>query len=183
MTVDNTTVQPNRPEQLATLSRHGEADRTIAGSDEDIRGRMVKDKDGLDVGRVEGLRVDDSDRTVRFMEVGSGGFLRLGESKSFIPVDAITGNDRRRGLYQPTREHVAGAPRYDPDLVKDDPHFYFNPYPYYGYMGYMGAAPSDSRLSLMRPIREASSRWMSAPRPPDRLTSKLKAAAWAETNL
>jgi hypothetical protein len=141
MTVDHTTVQQDHPEQLPTLSRLGDNDRTIASSDEDIRGRMVKDKDGLDVGKVEGLLVDDVERKVRFMEVGSGGFLGLGQSKSFIPVDAITGMTADEVHISHTRKHVAGAPRYDPDLVKDDSHFFFSLYPYYGYMGYMGTVP------------------------------------------
>jgi hypothetical protein len=141
MTVDNKTVQPNHPEQLATLSHLGDNDRTIATSDEDIRGRMVKDKDGLDVGKVEGLLVDDIERKVHFMEVGSGGFLGIGESKSFIPVDAITRMTTDEVYISHTREHVAGAPRYDPDLVRDHSHYFFSLYPYYGYMGYMGAVP------------------------------------------
>ena len=141
MTVDHTTVQPDHPEKLATLSRLGDHDRTIASSDQDIRGRMVRDKDGLEVGRVEGLLVDDSHRRVRFMEVGSGGFLGLGERKSFIPVNAITSMTADEVHISHTREHVAGAPRYDPDLVKDESHYFLSLYPYYGYMGYMGAVP------------------------------------------
>ncbi len=136
MTVDNKTVQQNHPEELGTLSHLGDNDRTIASPDEDIRGRMVKDKDGLEVGRVEGLLVDDADRKVRFMEVGSGGILGIGESKSFIPVDAITRMTADEVYISHTREHVAGAPRYDPDLVKDESHYFLSLYPYYGYMGY-----------------------------------------------
>ena len=141
MTVDKTTLQQNRPANMATLSRLGDHDWTIASFDEDIRGRMVKDTDGLDVGKVEGLFVDNSDGKVRFMEVGSGGFLGLGESKSFIPVEAITGMTADEGSISHTRDHVAGAPRYDPDLVKDESRFLGDLYPYYGYMGHMVALP------------------------------------------
>lgn len=141
MTVDHTTVQQDHPEQLPRLSRLGDNDRTIASSDEDIRGRMVKDKDGLDVGKVEGLLIDDVEKKVRFMEVGSGGFLGLGERKSLIPVDAITSMTADEVRISHTREHVAGAPSYDPDIVKDDSHYFLSLYPYYGYMGYMGAVP------------------------------------------
>ena len=34
---------------------------------------------------------------------------------------------------------MAGAPRYDPSLVAADAHYFFNLYPYYGYLGgYLG---------------------------------------------
>lgn len=152
MTADKPTVQQDHPEKPATLSHLGDNDRTIASSDEDIRGRMVKDKDGLDVGKIEGLLVDESDGKVRFMEVGSGGFLGLGESKSIIPVDAITRITADEVYISHTREHVAGAPRYDPDLVKNDSHFFFNLYPYYGYMGYTGTVPPLVGYPAMRRI-------------------------------
>jgi hypothetical protein len=40
-----------------------------------------------------------------------------------------------------TREHVAGAPRYDPDLVAEDAHDFFGLYPYYG----IRTSPRDGR--------------------------------------
>lgn len=141
MTVDKTTLHQDQTENLATFSRLGDHDWTIASSDEDIRGRMVWDKDGLVVGKVEGLFVDDSDGRIRFMEVGSGGFLGLGESKSLIPVEAITAMTADEVYISHTRDHVAGAPRYDPDLAKDEPHFFSSLYPYYGYLGHMEALP------------------------------------------
>ncbi len=150
MTTTNTTAPQEHPDKLATLSNLGDNQRTIASSDEDIRGRMVKDKDGLDLGKVEGLLVDDRDSKVRFMEVGSGGFLGLGETKSFIPIDAITRMTADEVYISHTREHVAGAPRYDPDLVKDESHFYFGLYPYYGYLGYMGTVPPLVGYPAMR---------------------------------
>jgi hypothetical protein len=78
---------------------------------------MAKDKDGRDLGTIEGLLIDEAERKVRFMEVGSGGFLGLGESKSLIPVEAITRMTPDAVYIGHTREHVAGAPRYDPELV------------------------------------------------------------------
>ncbi len=40
-----------------------------------------------------------------------------------------------------TREHVAGAPRYDPDLVAEDAHDFFGLYPYYGYPNFASGWP------------------------------------------
>jgi sporulation protein YlmC with PRC-barrel domain len=126
---------------VPTLSSLRDTDRTISSSDQDIRGRMVKDKDGRDLGRIEDLLVDDIERKVRFMEVATGGFLGFGESKSFIPIDAITRMTPDEVYISHTREHVAGAPRYDPDLVPSDLHYFFNLYPYYGYPASFGLFP------------------------------------------
>jgi sporulation protein YlmC with PRC-barrel domain len=126
-------------ESPPTLTRLGDTDRTVSSSDEDIRGRLVKDKDGLDLGEIHGLMVDAVEGKVRFMEVASGGFLGFGESTSFIPVEAITRITADTVQISHTRAHVAGAPRYDPSLVAADAHYFFNLYPYYGYMGgYLG---------------------------------------------
>ncbi len=126
-------------ESSPTLTRLSDSDRTISSSDEDVRGRMVKDKDGLDLGEIHGLLVDDVKGKVRFMEVASGGILGSGESKSFIPVEAITRVTADTVYISHTRAHVAGAPRYDPGLVAGHAHYFFNLYPYYGYTGsYLG---------------------------------------------
>ena len=108
MTVDKTPVHGNAA-KVPSLSRLHDIDETVAGSDEDIRGRMVKDKDGRDIGKIEHLLIDDAEQKVRFMEVGSGGFLGLGETKSFIPVEAITRITADDVYISPSREHVAGA--------------------------------------------------------------------------
>src|SRR5690348_16824706 len=73
-----------------TLSKLSETGQTVASDDEDIRGRKVKDKDGEDVGKVADLLIDDAEHKVRFLLVEHGGFLGIGDTKSFIPVDAIT---------------------------------------------------------------------------------------------
>ena len=139
MTLEETPVHRDDAAKVPALSRLHDIDETVAGSDEDIRGRMVKDKDGRDIGKIEHLLIDDAEQKVRFMEVGSGGFLGLGETKSFIPVEAITRITADDVYISPSREHVAGAPRYDPDLVANDPGYFSDLYPYYGYEGYQGA--------------------------------------------
>ncbi|MCL5960552.1 MAG: PRC-barrel domain-containing protein [Chloroflexi bacterium] len=120
----------------ATLSKLSDTNMTVKISDEDIRGRTVKDKDGNDVGKVDDLLIDDRDQKVRFMQVESGGFLGLGETKSFIPVDAITRITKNFVHINQSRAHVAGAPCYDPGLAEQD--YYRNLYGYYGYAPYWG---------------------------------------------
>ncbi|MEO5966551.1 MAG: PRC-barrel domain-containing protein [Candidatus Limnocylindrales bacterium] len=102
---------------------------------------MVRDKDGQEIGKIDALLVDDAERKVRFMEIASGGFLGFGESKSLVPIEAITRMTNEDVFISHTREHVAGAPPYDPDLVAADPGYIVSLYPYYGYPGYMGVAP------------------------------------------
>jgi uncharacterized protein YrrD len=119
-----------------SLSKLGDTQLTVATSSEDIRGRTVKDKDGNDVGKVEDLLIDDSDHKVRFMQVESGGFLGMGETKSFIPVDAITRISDDEVRINQSREHVAGAPHYAPDLAQRD--YYGSLYDYYGHAPFWG---------------------------------------------
>ena len=82
MTAKKPTLHRDDAEKVPTLTRLRDTDRTVSNSNEDIRGRMAKDKDGHDLGTIEGLLVDDAERKVRFMEVASGGFLGLRRRRS-----------------------------------------------------------------------------------------------------
>jgi len=141
MTIEKTAANQQDAEKVPQLVRLRDTDQTVSSSDEDIRGRMAKDKDGHDLGTIEGLLIDEAERKVRFMEVGSGGFLGLGESKSLIPVEAITRVTPDAVHIGHTRKHVAGAPIYDPDLVEGRLDYFFNLYPYYGYPPSFGLSP------------------------------------------
>ncbi|TDD67508.1 PRC-barrel domain containing protein [Jiangella aurantiaca] len=118
----------DRPAMLVHLS---DTDLTLAGDADDIRGRTVVDRNGDDIGQVDDLLIDPDERRVRFLQVGSGGFLGLGEQKTLIPVDAIESIDDTVRIAK-ERRHVAGAPRYDPKLVQE-PTYYEDVYGYYGY--------------------------------------------------
>jgi sporulation protein YlmC with PRC-barrel domain len=142
MAIKKTTVHRHTADAVPTFSRLRDKHKTVAGFDEDIRGRMVRDKDGQEVGKIEGLLLDDVEEKVRFMEVASGGFLGLGETKSFIPVDAIKRITDDDVFIGHSREHVAGAPRYDPSLVMDEARYFSDLYPYYGFQRQLGFSPS-----------------------------------------
>lgn len=121
-----------------TSNRHivsmNDSDLTLADSAEDIRGRTVVDVNGDDIGDVEDLMLDQDDAKVRFLQVGAGGFLGLGERKFLVPIDAISGIDDDRVHVDRTREHVAGGPDYDPTLVSDDSAgLWDTTYAHYGY--------------------------------------------------
>ncbi len=156
---DHTTIPGADPEREPTLEKLRDVGRTVASSEEDIRGRMVKDKDGHNIGTIDGLLVDAEAGKVRLMEVASGGFLGLGATKSLIPVEAITRITDHDVFISHTREHVAGAPPYDPELVKQDAGYVAGLYPYYGYqggvvpmlMGYPYAPRDESSIEVPLP--------------------------------
>ena len=120
------------------LVKLSDSDLTVATVEDDIRGRALKDNAGEDLGEIDDLLIDPDERNVRFLVVASGGFLGLGEQKSFIPVDAVTRIDDEVVTVNLAREQVAGAPPYDPDLT-DEPNYLENTYGYYGFMPFWGA--------------------------------------------
>ncbi len=103
---------------------------------QDIRSRRVVDSDGQSLGKIDGLLVDDREEKVRFLRVEFGGFLGIGETKSLIPVEAITKIGDKVVTVNQTRERVVGAPVYDPSLVDD--RYYDRLYGYYGWAPYWG---------------------------------------------
>jgi hypothetical protein len=138
MKTEDPAVQDGYTGRDPTLRKLQDLDRTVAIAADDIRGRMVRDKDGHDLGRIDGLLVDSVGQKVRFMEVASGGILGHGQTKSLIPVEAITRVTADEVHISHTREHVAGAPAYDPKIVREDPTYLSSLYPYYGYEGGQG---------------------------------------------
>lgn len=124
----------NHHDTLHILGDHG---RTVKGSGNDVRGRQVKDKNGDGIGRVADLLVDDRESKVRFLLVEHGGFLGFGETKSLIPVEAVTKITEDVVFVDQSRERVAAAPGYTPDLVDDRP-YHSSIYDHYGYAPYWG---------------------------------------------
>ncbi len=122
----------------ATLYILGDRGQTVDGSANDVRGRQVKDKNGDGIGRVADLLADDRENKVRFLLVEHGGFLGFGETKSLIPVDAVTKITEDDVFVDQSRERVAAAPGYTPDLV-DDRLYHSSIYNYYEYAPYWGA--------------------------------------------
>ncbi|HEX2153808.1 MAG TPA: PRC-barrel domain-containing protein [Acidimicrobiia bacterium] len=115
-----------------TLIRLNDTDLDLTNPSEDVRGEMVVDAEGNELGKVDELLIDETKRRVRFLEVGSGGFLGIGEEKRLIPIDAVTSVDDEVHIDK-TRQHVAGAPNYDPDVARTRDTYYGDYYGYYGY--------------------------------------------------
>ncbi|MFJ7770879.1 PRC-barrel domain-containing protein [Streptomyces sp. NPDC097107] len=119
------------------LSKLSESGQTVEVPDEDVRGRKVTDTGGDDVGKIEDLLIDESERKVRFLLVAHGGFLGFGETKSFIPVDAVSRVTDDQVFIDQSRERIAGAPVYNPELA-DKADYYSSVYGYYGYAPFWG---------------------------------------------
>jgi sporulation protein YlmC with PRC-barrel domain len=115
-----------------TMVKLGDSDLTVANKDEDIRGRTVLDSTGEKIGEVKDLMIDEGESKVRFMQVGAGGVMGIGDKHFLIPIDAITRIDQDNVQVDQTRSHIEGAPTYTPDLVLDDK-AYTDIYGYYGY--------------------------------------------------
>jgi len=123
--------------QHERLVKLGDTDLTVSDPAEDIRGRTVRDRDGKEIGKVNGLLIDRDEQKVRYLQVEAGGFLGLGERHFLIPVDAIT---RIVGNYvhiNETQERVIGAPGYDPTLGPE-PSYWDRLSGYYGYLPFWG---------------------------------------------
>ena len=130
----------------ATLRKLSDSNLTVAFPDEDVRGRTVLDRSEEEIGEVDDLIIDDREAKVRFLQVASGGFLGIGEDKFMLPVDAITRITDDAVHIDRTRGQVAGAPRYDPAVVRHDywndlygyppywaPGYVYPPFPHYPY--------------------------------------------------
>jgi len=115
-----------------TIVRLDDTALTVADPADDVRGNKVVDSNGDEIGDVEGLMIDETERRVRFLEIGSGGFLGLGERKRLIPVEAITRIEGDTIHIGRERTHVAGAPEYDPDVVPAS-RYYEDQYGYWDY--------------------------------------------------
>ena len=128
---ERTRIEALLAEQVGEIRADGSLQRQQTGEYEDAASELDS----------ESVSVALAERKVRFMEVAFGGFLGLGESKSLIPVEAITRMTPDAVYIGHTRAHVAGAPRYDPDLVETRLDNFFNLYPYYGYPTSFGLSP------------------------------------------
>jgi len=108
--------------RIGRLDRLSDTGRTVADPVEDIRGRGVKDSDSEDIGKVADLLVDSEQGKVRFLQVEHGGILGFGATPSFIPVDAIDRITEDDVYISQSAQRVAGAPRYEPDLIDEGPY-------------------------------------------------------------
>jgi sporulation protein YlmC with PRC-barrel domain len=92
------------------LVRMGESDFVPANPEDDLRGKDVYTIDAKVIGSVEDLYIDRKEREVRFLEVGAGGFLGIGEKRLLVPVEAVTEVAAGRVTIEPERTQKVEGP-------------------------------------------------------------------------
>ncbi len=92
------------------LVRMGDSDFVPANPEDDLCGKDVYTIDGKVIGSVEDLYIDRHEREVRFLEVGAGGFLGIGEKHLLVPVEAVTEVAAGRVTIEPGRTEKVEGP-------------------------------------------------------------------------
>ena len=116
----------------SSLVKLGNSGFVLENRAQDIRGLDVYDRDGKEIGSVESLYVDPAEQEVRFLDVGAGGFLGVGEKHFLIPVEAITNIDGEGVTIDQGRGKVTDSPAL-PTNVVPAVDYQRGVYDYYGY--------------------------------------------------
>ena len=108
------------------LVRMGDSSFVPQNLEDDLRGKDVYDAEGRRVGSVDDLYIDRQEREVRFLEVGAGGFLGIGEKRFLVPVEAVVKVAEDWVAIEPGRkEKVEGPAPFDtkvaPAPTAEDP--------------------------------------------------------------
>jgi sporulation protein YlmC with PRC-barrel domain len=92
------------------LVRLGDSGFVPANPEDDLRGKDVYDAEGQRIGGVEDLYIERKEREVRFLEVGAGGFLGIGEKHYLVPVEAVVEVAYDRVTIEPGRTEKVEEP-------------------------------------------------------------------------
>jgi uncharacterized protein YrrD len=95
----------------------------------------VVDRHGEEIGSVDDLLMDDRENRVRFLKVGHGGFLGIGEDHFLVPIDAITRIDEEHVHIDRSQSDLSDAPGYNPELA-ETPDYYPGVYGWWDYAPY-----------------------------------------------
>lgn len=111
-------------------------DMALADPADDIRGRKVVDRDGDEVGEIDGLIIDEAGRRVRFLEVCWDEAQGLARTTRLVPVDVIRRVDNQVVHISSDRAEVANSPIYDPGVAFERPYYavlygYFDTAPFW----------------------------------------------------
>ena len=117
-----TNTPPFRRIDRHLLTRLTQTRLAIAASDEDVRGRVARVRDGQTLGKIDDLLVDATDRHARFLRIRSGGLLGIGSEISYLPVETVVAVDGD-SVTVDASPAAADDKAYDPQLVRepDDP--------------------------------------------------------------
>lgn len=120
---------------IGRLIRLSDTNLTVADPAADVRGRQALDSDGHEIGKVDDLLIDEEEKKVRFLRIGSGGFLGIGKEHFLVPVEAVASVEPNAVSISRQRAGLSEAPEYDPSLAYDDT-YYSDVYGWWGYGPY-----------------------------------------------
>lgn len=118
------------------LIKLGDSDLVLRDPSDDVRGCRVVDSDDTGIGHVTALFIDNAERKVRFLQVGTGGFLGISERQFLIPIEDVTQTSETTVHINHSRDQIVKSPTFDPSLTAWRDSDYWNPY-----YGYYGVAP------------------------------------------
>jgi sporulation protein YlmC with PRC-barrel domain len=85
---------------------------------EDVRGRKVFDREGEEIGKVDDVFIDPTERRARFFSVKSGDVLGLGGKKLLIPIDAVSLVAQDKVVINHRRDRIVAGPQVDREFEK-----------------------------------------------------------------
>ncbi len=121
------------------LVKYSDSDLQVAEPWQEVVGSDVYDIDNDQIGSVEDLYVDRQTQEPRFLDVGAGGFLGIGEKHFLIPVEAVGNIAPDRVTLDHDQDKVKDAPAHDREDYKrgdfaPDRDYQQEVYVYYGYL-------------------------------------------------
>jgi sporulation protein YlmC with PRC-barrel domain len=124
----------NQSAQEDVLIKLGDTELVLNDSSADTRNHKVIDSEGKDIGHVSALYIDRDERKTRFLQVGTGGFLGLGEQQFLVPVEGIARTTEDTVYLNHSQDHIVKSPPYDASPTTQRNSEYWNHY--YGYYGH-----------------------------------------------
>jgi sporulation protein YlmC with PRC-barrel domain len=91
----------------------------LADPMEDVTGRKVHDRDDQEIGKVDDVLIDPTERRARFLSVKSGDFLGIGGKKLLVPIDAIASVEHDKVVINNRRDRIVSGPQVDREFHKD----------------------------------------------------------------
>ncbi len=86
----------------------------------DLRDKRVFAVNDEEIGTVKDLYIGEDEREVRYLEVGAGGFLGIGQRPFLIPIQAVSGMSAERVTLNQSREKVLDSPEFAPGHVLEE---------------------------------------------------------------
>lgn len=160
-----TTTQPGATStQRSTGPAHSPAITRQAASMSDQRaseliGRVVRNAEGDDLGRLRDFAVDMSNKRIHFAIVSHGGVLGIGDKDVAVPVSRLQAGTRdREVVLNMTKEQLKEAPELERSVKWSDPRTWDNiGQHYHGTLGMAASEPAAPTAGGQAPAQTAGS--------------------------